>query len=70
LWQLRFASGHEFNTAMEIFQRVSGSVITRHPSLFKKVCQAAKAYAEMITEGIPVTSYLVSYEGKVIAGSE
>ena len=70
LWQLPFSSGHEFNTAMEIFQRVSESLITRHPSLFIKVCRAAKAYAERITEGIPVVSYLVSYEGKVIAGSE
>ena len=70
LWQLSFGSGHEFNTAMEIFQRVSESLIARHPALFIKVCQAAKAYAERITEGIPVASYLVSYEGKVIAGSE
>jgi cobalt-precorrin-5B (C1)-methyltransferase len=70
LWQLPFGSGYEFNTAMEIFQRVSESLITRHPALFIKVCQSAKAYAERITEGIPVASYLVSYEGKVIAGIE
>ena len=70
LWQLPFASGYEFNTAMEIFQRVSELLIPRHPALLKKVCQAAKAYAERITGGVPVTSYLVSYEGKVIAGSE
>jgi cobalt-precorrin-5B (C1)-methyltransferase len=70
LWQLPFGEGHEFNTAMEIFQRVNASLIPQHPALFIKVCQAAKAYAERITEGISVSSYLVSYEGKVIAESE
>jgi len=70
LWQLSFSKGHEFNTAMEIFQFISQSLINRHPSLFLKVCQAAKAYAEKITGGVPVACYLVSYEGEVIAGSE
>ncbi|MBI4653864.1 MAG: cobalt-precorrin-5B (C(1))-methyltransferase [Nitrospirae bacterium] len=60
----------EFNTAMEIFEFISASRITHHASLFLKVCVAAKKYAESIASGIPVISYLVSYEGKIIANSE
>lgn len=70
----------EFNTAMEIFNFiVSSSRSPIHPvrddSLngvhrFTSVCVAAKKYAESIASGIPVISYLVSYEGKIIANSE
>jgi cobalt-precorrin-5B (C1)-methyltransferase len=70
LWQFSFDEGREFNTAMEIFQRVDSSLISSHPSLFAKVCQAAKRYAEKITVDVPVTCHLVSYDGKVIAESE
>ena len=59
----------EFNTAMEIFNFIASSYHSPiHP--FTNVCVAAKKYAESIASGIPVISYLVSYEGKIIANSE
>jgi len=64
-------SSQPFNTAMEIFE------FLRHPALnaqrsalLKAVCIAAKKYAESIASEIPVISYLVSYEGEIIAQSE
>ena len=61
----------EFNTAMEIFDFISLQLATHNYSkLFRKVCLAAKKYAEGIAEEIPVTAHLVSYGGAVIAGSE
>ncbi|MDP3110743.1 MAG: cobalt-precorrin-5B (C(1))-methyltransferase CbiD [Thermodesulfovibrionales bacterium] len=60
----------EFNTAMEIFNFINSELITHNSKLFKKVCLAAKKYAEGIAEGIPVAVHLVSYGGEVIAGSE
>ncbi|RJQ39053.1 MAG: cobalt-precorrin-5B (C(1))-methyltransferase [Nitrospiraceae bacterium] len=61
----------EFNTAMEIFNFIQHSALsTQHSALFSKVCVAAKKYAESISSGIPVISYLVSYEGEIIANSE
>ena len=62
--------GTDFNTAMEIFNFINFSLVTCHSSLFLKVCVAAKEYAKSIVSGIPVISYLVSYEGKIIANSE
>ena len=62
--------GTEFNTAREIFDFINSSCIVRCPSLFSDVCSAAKKYAETITSGTPVTAYLVSYEGDIIASSE
>ncbi|MBI4848974.1 MAG: cobalt-precorrin-5B (C(1))-methyltransferase [Nitrospirae bacterium] len=59
----------DFNTAREIFDFINSSPVTRHLSLFPKVCVHAKKYAETIIDGIPVTAHLVSYEGKIIAGS-
>ncbi|MBT9536549.1 MAG: cobalt-precorrin-5B (C(1))-methyltransferase, partial [Nitrospirae bacterium] len=64
------ALGSEYNTAMEIFNFINLSLVTCHSSLFLKVCVAAKKYAEGIASEIPVISYLVSYEGKIIANSE
>ena len=55
---------------MEIFNFINLSLVTCHSSLFLKVCVAAKKYAEGIASEIPVISYLVSYEGKIIANSE
>jgi cobalt-precorrin-5B (C1)-methyltransferase len=58
-----------FNTAREIFELVKSAI--RNPqSAFSDVCNSAKTYAEGIAEGIPVTTYLVSYEGEIIASSE
>ena len=59
----------EFNTAMEIFN----SIVSSYHSpihLFTNACVAAKKYAESISSGIPVISYLVSYGGEIIANSE
>ncbi|HBR21973.1 MAG TPA: cobalt-precorrin-5B (C(1))-methyltransferase [Nitrospiraceae bacterium] len=63
-------TGHEFNTAREIFDFINSSLVTRHSSLFLKVCTAAKKYAEKISPGIPVNANLVSYEGDIIETSE
>lgn len=64
------APGTDFNTAMEIFNFINLSLVTCHSSLFLKVCAAAKKYAQSIALGIPVISYLVSYEGNIITNSE
>jgi cobalt-precorrin-5B (C1)-methyltransferase len=58
-----------FNTAREVFDYVV-SVHGGEPSLFRKVCNSAKEYAEGITEGIPVVSHLVSYNGGILVSSE
>jgi cobalt-precorrin-5B (C1)-methyltransferase len=61
---------YEFNTAREIFDLISASAQPLTPNPFIIVCNAAKNYAEGIAGGIPVTAYLVSYEGEIIASSE
>ncbi len=48
-----------YNTAREILQYVPGGGV-------KKVCEGAEAYGRRIS-GLPVTAFLVSYEGKVSA---
>lgn len=62
--------GTEFNTAREIFDYINASCIVRLPSLFSDVCFAAKKYCETNTSGTPVTAFLVSYDGDIIASSE
>ncbi len=62
--------GQEFNTAMEIFNFINLQCATRSSQLFNRVCIAAKKYAEGIAAKVPVVSYLVSYEGQIIASSE
>jgi cobalt-precorrin-5B (C1)-methyltransferase len=59
----------DFNTAREIFDFINSSPISRHLSLFSKVCSTAKKYAEGIA-GMPVITHLISYEGEIIASSE
>lgn len=59
----------EFNTAMEIFNFINSSYHSPI-HILTNVCVAAKKYAESISSGIPVISYLVSYEGEIIANSE
>ncbi len=60
----------DFNTAREIFDFINLSLSPCPLSLFSKVCNAARDYAEKITGGFPVSIHLVSYEGEVIAESE
>jgi cobalt-precorrin-5B (C1)-methyltransferase len=57
----------EFNTAREMFEVVSSLDADAYRSLLLKVCSKAQRYAESITEGIPVTVHLVSYEREIIA---
>lgn len=57
----------EFNTAREILDRLLASSGDNAGEILSKVCGAAKQYAESFTGGIPVTTYLISYEGTVIA---
>ncbi len=59
----------EFNTAREIFEYIVDTVPDGH-GLLDRVCSAAGDYAEEITGGVPVTAYLVSYEGEIVAGGE
>lgn len=64
------ASDREFNTARETLIFLSNSMPKRElASVLSKVCGQVKEYAESVTEGIPVTSYLASYEGDIIAKS-
>ncbi len=57
----------DFNTAREIYDCIEGA---GRAVLLQRVCNAAKEYAESITGGSPVITYLVSYDGKVISQSE
>lgn len=59
----------DFNTAREVLDYII-SVHRGDPSLLRKVCNAAKRYAEGITGGISVVSHLVSYHGEILARSE
>lgn len=56
----------EFNTAREIFDLINSTFQDPKPA-FIKVCAAAKKYAGEIAKEVPVTAYLVSYEGEIIA---
>lgn len=56
----------EFNTAREIFDLINSTFQDPQPA-FKRVCAAAKKYAQEIAKEIPVTVHLVSYEGEIIA---
>ncbi len=69
--ELRVKS-YEFNTAREIFDWMlsNRNVGARRALPLQKVCNAAKKYAEGITGETPVVTYLVSYEGEIIAASE
>lgn len=59
----------DFNTAREMFDSIHSGI--RDPeSAFTKVCRSAKKYAERIAGGISVATYLVSYNGEMVAGSE
>ncbi|MBI5098401.1 MAG: cobalt-precorrin-5B (C(1))-methyltransferase [Nitrospirae bacterium] len=62
----------EFNTAREIFDFIllKRDVGAIHELPLQKVCNAARQYAKEIAEGVYVITYLVSYDGEIIAGSE
>jgi cobalt-precorrin-5B (C1)-methyltransferase len=59
----------DFNTAREIYDYLVATYGYSLP-MFRKVCIAAKRYAEQITAGIPVIAHLVSYEGDILVESE
>lgn len=63
-------SSKNFNTAREIFDFINSELKTQNSKLYLDVCTSARKYAEGIASGIPVFTYLVSYEGEIIAGSE
>jgi cobalt-precorrin-5B (C1)-methyltransferase len=67
---IKTPEGMEFNTAREIFDFLNRSKDKGQKAIFSKVCTEAKRYSEAIASGTPVTAYLVSYEGDIIAGSE
>lgn len=60
----------EFNTAREIFDYINSRFRKHNAKLFRKVCDAARDYAEEITGSPGVKAYLVSYEKEIIAESE
>jgi cobalt-precorrin-5B (C1)-methyltransferase len=61
---------YKFNTVREIFMLLRDSLNEKEQAnTFSRVCDAAKQYAESITEEIPVKVYLASYEGNIIAES-
>ncbi|MBZ0155621.1 MAG: cobalt-precorrin-5B (C(1))-methyltransferase CbiD [Alphaproteobacteria bacterium] len=62
--------GRIFNTAREIFDLITTAFPRQKAEFLARACSAAKAYAEGFTGGIPVTAYLVSYEGEIIARNE
>ncbi|MHB8880900.1 MAG: cobalt-precorrin-5B (C(1))-methyltransferase CbiD [Thermodesulfovibrionales bacterium] len=61
----------EFNTAREILDLLLASPLNKSinntGAILSSVCAAAKQFAESFTNGVPVTIYLISYEGTVIA---
>ena len=59
----------DFNTAREIYDYLVATYGFSLP-MFRKICVAAKRYAEGITAGIPVIAHLVSYEGTILVDSE
>jgi len=58
-----------YNTSREIFDHIQSQHADPH-SVFTAVCTAARAYCERLTEGIPVSVHLVSYEGDIVAESK
>ncbi len=60
---------YAFNTAREIYDYLVSTYVPCVP-LLRRVCIAAKNYAERLTTGIPVVAHLASYEGGIITDSE
>jgi cobalt-precorrin-5B (C1)-methyltransferase len=63
---------YDFNTAREIFEFIQSArgagANDRLP--LRKICNSAGKYAEEIANGIPVITYLVSYDRGIIAANE
>ncbi len=59
----------EYNTSREIYEHIRSAGSSSGEAL-RAVCNEARTYCERITSGVPVSVYLVSYEGDIIAGSE
>jgi cobalt-precorrin-5B (C1)-methyltransferase len=66
---IRIPGERVFNTAREIFDCILSKRSAKAKSL-QKVCNEAGKYAQKIAGRIPVNTYLVSYDGKIIAGNE
>ncbi|MDI6801501.1 MAG: cobalt-precorrin-5B (C(1))-methyltransferase CbiD [Thermodesulfovibrionales bacterium] len=66
---IKIPTDRDFNTAREIYELIN-STVSKPQSALKKVCRAAKGYAGSLTLGIPVSAYLVSYDGDIIVNSE
>ncbi len=60
---------YRYNTSREILEFIRAELPDSESAL-KKVCEAAKRYAEGVTSGVPVVVHLVSYEGDILAASE
>ena len=61
----------DFNTAREIFDYIYSRSSAQEINVsLQRICNAAKKYAEEITQGIPVVTCLVSYEREIISTSE
>ncbi len=56
----------DVNTAREMFEHIRASDPALCNTVLTGVCRSAKGYAESITEGVPVTVTLISYDGEVI----
>jgi len=68
---MNIPEGKDFNTAREIFDYIiDASAGGIHELPLRKICRSAKKYAETITGGVPVASYLVSYKGEIVVASE
>lgn len=59
----------QFNTAREIYDYIHAKCRMQNAELFTGICSRARHYAEEITGGIPVETYLVSYDKEIIAHS-
>lgn len=58
-----------YNTSREIYDHIQ-SAYSDPLAAFQTVCDAARTYCEKVTEEIPVTVHLVSYEGDIVAESK
>ncbi|MBF0329536.1 MAG: cobalt-precorrin-5B (C(1))-methyltransferase [Nitrospirae bacterium] len=67
---IKLPEGREFNTAREIYEQLISTYQDNYVTFFEKVCSFSKKTTEQLTNGIPVTSHLVSYAGLIIANSE
>lgn len=60
-------SERSFHTAREMLEAIRETPEETWRPLLSRVCRAARDFAESITDGVPVSVYLVSYEGEIMA---